>query len=255
MGRPLPRLTATSDGIPFSELNIYRLDNRKIGWGLRRAGNSQPEVPRAWVEALDRFGALFMGCAHDKSIYLTFDAGYENGYTAKILDALLANGVKGTFFITGSYLDRNPDLVRRMIDEGHIIGNHSDRHPSLPGVSYERVVREIVDVNDRFYEKFGLNMTYFRPPNGEISERVLAITAREGYRTVMWSLAYLDYDVNNQRGEEFAYRMLMDNLHSGAIILLHTVSRDNANVMDRFLRDAIALGYTFKSLDDFSRQS
>jgi peptidoglycan-N-acetylmuramic acid deacetylase len=234
-------------------IDLSGLSNKKIGWGVKLNGNKQPEVPKAMVETLDKYGAIYMGGADDKSIYLTIDQGYENGYTPPILDALKANGVKCVFFITGDYLNRNADLVRRMLDEGHIVGNHTDKHTSLPGDSIDKVRKELKDLNDRFYEAYGINMKYMRPPMGEYSERVLAICAQEGYAAVMWSLTYADYDVNKQRGEAYAYNKLMDNLHSGAVILLHAVSKDNANVMDRFLKDAMAKGYRFKLLDDFTR--
>jgi len=244
---------ATPGSSYIRSIDVSSLDNRKIGWGVRLNGNKQPEVPRGTVSVLDKYGAIFMGNAEDKSVYLTIDQGYEIGYTSQILDTLKANGVDCAFFITGDYLNRNADLVKRMLDEGYIIGNHSDKHTSFPDKDIDKVRKELRDLEGRFYETFDRKMTYMRPPNGEYSERVLAICAQEGYRAVMWSLTYEDYDVNNQKGEAYAYNKLMDNLHSGAVILLHAVSKDNANILDRFIKDAKALGYCFKSLDDFIR--
>lgn len=226
------------------------LSNKKIGWGLKRNNNhQQPEMPSYIKSTLAKYGAYWIGSPAGKVLYLTFDEGYENGYTPRILDILKENGIKAAFFVSGSYLKSQPDLVRRMVNEGHIVGNHTDTHPSLPDVSDARIKQELLAVEQDFEKITGQKgMKYLRPPMGEYSERTLSITRDMGYHNIFWSLALVDW-VPLPGGPQESYDSVMSNLHNGALILLHAVSKDNTEALDRILKDARAQGYSFRTLD------
>lgn len=230
------------------------LSNTRSGWGLKRnSEHRQPEMPSGISNTLKKYGAYWIGSPDEKVVYLTFDEGYENGYTPKILDVLKANDVKAAFFVTGHYLKSQPGLVRRMVEEGHIVGNHTETHPSLPDVSDEQIKEELQSVEKRYEEVTGRkDMKYLRPPKGEYSERTLAVTRELGYHNIFWSMALVDW-VPMPGGPQESYQSVMDNLHNGAVILLHAVSRDNTEAMDRILKDIKGQGYTFKTLDDLTR--
>ena len=202
---------------------------------------------------MEKYDGIYIGNEEKKYIYLTFDEGYEAGYTEQILDVLKENDVKATFFITAHYLNTAEDLVKRMIDEGHIVGNHTVNHKSLPDISNEEIKDEVMKLHQAIYEKTGYEMKYIRPPKGEYSERTLAVTKELGYTNVMWTFGYLDYDENVQKGTEYAKKIVLDNLHNGEIMLLHGNSKDNANALDSIIKEAKAEGYEFKSLDEFER--
>lgn len=229
------------------------LSNAKKGWGLKRNDNHlQPEMPASINALLGKYGAYWIGSPSEKTLYLTFDEGYENGYTPQILDILKANDVKAAFFVTGHYLKSQPELIKRMVDEGHIVGNHSDSHPSLPDISDEKIKEELRLVEQAYEELTGRKgMKYLRPPMGEYSERTLALTRELGYHNIFWSMAFVDW-VPMPGGPEEAYQSVMGNLHNGALILLHAVSKDNTEALDRILKDVKAQGYTFKTLDDLA---
>lgn len=229
--------------------------NNKRGWGLKRNnGHSQPEMPSLISNTLNKYGAYWIGSPREKVVYLTFDEGYENGYTPAILDTLKASGVEAAFFVTGHYLKSQPELVKRMVDEGHIVGNHTDTHPSLPDISDEQIKKELQAVEKMYQDMTGRkNMKYLRPPKGEYSERTLALTRELGYHNIFWSMAMVDW-VPMPGGPEEAYRGVMDNLHNGALILLHAVSKDNAMALDRIIKDIKTQGYTFKTLDDLAKE-
>ena len=192
-----------------------------------------------------------MGDENSNSIYLTFDLGYEAGYTEEILDILKENNIKAAFFITGHYLNTQTDLVKRMIEEGHIVGNHTVNHKSLADLSDEEIEEEIMNLHNALYDKLGYEMTYFRPPKGEFSERVLSIAKELGYTAVLWSSAYDDWDEDNQGREEYGKAKILDNLHNGCVLLLHGTSKDNCNILDEVIKETISGGYEFKSLDEF----
>ncbi len=227
------------------------LSNAKIGWGLKRnSSHQQPEMSSSTNKLFGRFGAYWVGKPDEKVVYLTFDEGYENGYTPSILDTLKANDVKAAFFVTGHYLKSQPDLVRRMVEEGHIVGNHTDTHPSLPDIPDEKIKQELQVVEKSYAGITGQkDMKYLRPPKGEYSERTLALTRELGYHNIFWSMAFVDW-VPMPGGPEEAHRSVLDNLHNGALILLHAVSKDNTEAMDRILKDIKAQGYAFKTLDE-----
>ena len=194
-----------------------------------------------------------MGNSEDKYVYLTFDAGYEAGYTEKILDVLKENNVTATFFITGHYLNTAEDLVKRMIDEGHIVGNHTVNHKSMPDIDDIKIKEEMMNLHESVYKKFGYEMTYLRPTMGEYSERTLSIIKNLGYKTVMWSLAYDDWDEQKQGREEYGKDKVLSNIHNGAIILLHATSKDNSNILDSLIKEIKEQGYEFKSLGEFKK--
>lgn len=235
-------------------VNNATLSNKKIGWGIKRANdNNQPSLGTQNKELIDRFQGIAMGNNQSKKVYLTFDEGYEAGYTSKILEVLKQNEIKATFFITAHYLNTNSELVKQMIDEGHIIGNHTVNHYSMPDLTDEKLKEEIMKLHTAVYEKFGIEMKYIRPPMGEMSERTLEITNSLGYTTVMWSFAYDDWDKEKQGREEYAKKTILSNIHNGAVILLHACSIDNSNILDTCIKQIKDMGYQFEGLDNFER--
>ena len=230
------------------------LSNKKIGWGIKREkDHKRPDVGKENKELMEKYNGIYIGNENKKYIYLTFDEGYEAGYTEKILDILKENDVKATFFITAHYLNTAEELVKRMVNEGHIVGNHTVNHKTLPEISDKEIEEEVMGLHQAIYEKTGYEMKYIRPPKGEYSERSLDATNKLGYTTVMWTFGYMDYDENKQKGTEYAKKIILDNLHNGEIMLLHGNSKDNANVLDEIIKSAKAEGYEFKSLDEFER--
>lgn len=189
--------------------------------------------------------------SQNKVLYLTFDCGYENGYTSKILDVLKEKNVNAAFFCTLPQVKENPDLIKRMIDEGHIVGNHSVTHPSFAEISTEQIKEEVLGMDKYLRENFNYSEPYFRFPKGEYNENALNVVGSLGYTSVFWSLAYADWDLNNQKGEQFAYDTVISRLHPGAVILLHSVSPDNANALSRIIDTARENGYEFCSLRDY----
>lgn len=230
------------------------LSNKKIGWGIKRNDNHmQPDLGKTNLQLIDENNDIAIGNSEDKYIYLTFDEGYEAGHTEKILDILKENNVKAAFFITGHYLNTQSNLVQRMIDEGHIVGNHTVNHPSMPDLDDEKIKEEIMTLHTAVFEKFGYEMKFLRPPKGEYSQRTLGITKSLGYTTVMWSFAYDDWDESKQGREEYAKQKILDNLHNGEVMLLHANSKDNCNILDEIIKEIKAQGYEFKPLNEFKK--
>ena len=228
------------------------LSNTKIGWGIKRNDNhEQPDLGAKNKELISKYNGMALGNSNDKCIYLTFDMGYEAGYTASILDSLKNEGVPATFFITAHYLNTASDLVKRMIDEGHIVGNHTVNHKSMPDLSDDEMKKEIMNLNQSLYEKFGYEMKYLRPPKGEFSERSLKITDSIGLKTVMWSFAYVDWNEDNQPSQDEAIQKITSNLHNGEIMLLHATSKTNAEIMTKLIQEIKNQGYEIKSIEDF----
>lgn len=223
-----------------------------VGWGFVRKKGAPPEITAAQKRVLDEYGGYYIDEKNPKCLYLTFDEGYENGYTAKILDVLEEESVPAAFFVTGPYLKNQTELVQRMIDEGHIVGNHTVNHLNLPKQTVETVKKELDDLNSECEKMYGTKMTYMRPPEGEYSERVLAVARDMGYKTILWSFAYKDWDVNSQKGSDYAFEQVTPYLHDGAIILLHAVSSDNAGALKSIIQYAKEQGYEFKSLDNLN---
>jgi len=205
---------------------------------------------------LQKHGAIFLGDVTKKELYLTFDNGYENGYTAKILDVLKEHRVPAIFFVTGHYVKDQPELVKRIVDEGHLVGNHSWSHPDMSQISSQRLTEELdkvkAEVSQLTSQK---DMRYLRPPRGIFNDRILGESKELGYTSVFWSVAYKDWDTKAQRGEQYAYDSVMSQLHPGAVILLHSVSSDNAAALGRIIKAAKEQGYEFKSLDQMQTKS
>ena len=230
------------------------LSNTKIEWGIKRGDNhEQPDLGNRNRELIEKYDGMAMGNKESKNIYVTFDLGYEAGYTAKILDVLKGNNVPAAFFITAHYVNTASDLVQRMIDDGHIIGNHTVNHKSMPSLSEKNLIDEMMNLHTAIYEKFGYEMKYMRPPKGEYSERDLSICKSLGYTAVMWSFAYADWDEAKQPSQSEAIKKIIDNTHNGEIILLHATSKTNMEVLDTVIKQIKNMGYEFKSLDEFVR--
>ncbi|MCL2573246.1 MAG: delta-lactam-biosynthetic de-N-acetylase [Defluviitaleaceae bacterium] len=225
------------------------LSNDIMRWYFTRPAEAH-QTPGAQDKIdIEQYGAYYLGDTSQKELYLTFDEGYENGYTEVILDVLAEKNVPAAFFVTKSYIRENPELVERMITEGHVVGNHTVKHKSSPSLSESEMITELTSVAEYFKETTGKDMPpFFRPPMGEYSERVLAITQDEGYYTIFWSFAYQDWIQDKQPGAATAHKKVMEGLHNGAILLLHAVSSSNAEAMADIIDSAKELGYEFKSL-------
>ncbi|MEG1255918.1 delta-lactam-biosynthetic de-N-acetylase [Clostridium sp.] len=235
-----------------SKIDVNSLTNTKIAWWFKpNKQHITPEINLKIGFDLDKYDAHYVGDTSRKVLYLTFDEGYENGYTPKILDILKENNVKAIFFVTSPYLKGNPDIIKRMVDEGHIVGNHTNHHPSMPDVTgtEEKFNNEFSDVESKFKEITGKDIpNYFRPPMGEYSEKSLAMTKNLGYKTVFWSFAYHDWDINKQPDPVKAKETIINGFHNGSIMLIHAVSKTNTDILDSILKEAKAQGYVFELL-------
>ncbi len=221
-------------------------------FGFKKSKNGQlPSINEEGFKGiLQKNEAIFLGDTTRKELYLTFDNGYENGFTPKILDVLKEKKVPAMFFLTGHYVKDKPELVTRMVAEGHLIGNHSWSHPDMTQISGVQLKEELAKVKQAVTGSTRQQtMTFVRPPRGIFNDRSLALSRSEGYVSVFWSVAYKDWDVNDQRGADYAYRNVMSQLHPGAVILLHSISRDNTEALGRIIDGARQQGYEFKSLD------
>nr|WP_144923224.1 delta-lactam-biosynthetic de-N-acetylase [Paenibacillus bovis] len=236
----------------FQTMSAYAVSNKPIHWGFKKSKNEQPaEAGAEYDLLLDKYGAFYKGSPNHKVVYLTFDNGYENGFTEKTLDILKQENVPATFFVTGHYLKSAPELAKRMVNEGHIIGNHSWSHPDTTQISDEKMINELDRVKQATEEITGqTGMQYLRPPRGILSERTLKVALDAGYIHVLWSVAFVDWQVKNQKGWKYAYDSIMSQIHPGAVILLHTVSHDNVEALEKVIQDLKKRGYVFKSLDD-----
>ena len=203
-------------------------------------------------EELADYNAYYVADTTDKVIYLTFDAGFENGNTEPILDALKKHNAKGTFFVVGHYLETAPELIKRMVEEGHCVGNHTYNHPDMSKISNkESFTKEMQDVETLYEEITGEKMTkFYRPPQGKFSTSNLEMAKELGYHTFFWSLAYVDWYQDDQPTHEAAYDKLLPRIHPGAIVLLHSTSQTNAEIMDELLTKWEEMGYTFGTLED-----
>lgn len=226
-------------------INISSFSNNKVIWGPGRGENhSRPADPVKLQEKYGDRDAHFI-MSDEKFICLTFDEGYENGYTPAILDTLKEKSVRAVFFVTYDFVKDNPDLIERMIDEGHIIGNHTYRHYTLDEVSESEATEEIVFLDNYMKENFKYRMTLFRFPKGEFSEKTLALANSLGYKSVFWSFAYADWDVQNPGNPAECLKTVTDNIHNGEIMLLHAVSAANAQILGDIIDTAQNQGYQF----------
>lgn len=220
-------------------------------WGLSFRQEGAAPIGPASAETLRQFDAVYVGEGTEKVIYLTFDAGYENGCTAKILDALKKHNAPAAFFLVGNYIEKNADLVRRMVSEGHLVGNHTMHHRDMSKLSDEAVFRqELYDLETLFHNTTGKDLPkYYRPPQGIYSEENLRMAKALGYRTVFWSLAYVDWKNDAQPSADEAFKKLLPRIHPGAVVLLHSTSQTNAEILDRLLTKWEEEGYRFEQLE------
>ena len=221
-------------------------------WGLSFHEEGEPPIGNADAASLRRYDAVYLGDTNDKVLYLTFDAGYENGCTAQILDTLKAHNAKAAFFVVGNYLETAPELVQRMADEGHLVGNHTWHHYDMSRIADEATFTdELTSVAEKYRELTGQAMKkYYRPPQGVYSEENLRMAQALGYRTVFWSLAYVDWLQDDQPTAEEAFSKLLPRTHPGAIVLLHSTSATNAAILDDLLTRWEEAGYRFGSLEE-----
>lgn len=229
---------AASMSVSASEYSRFEsIDNTKVAYGMGVDVDSMNR-PLGAIQAQEQYGdmgGLFIGDSTNKQIWLTFDEGYENGCTAGILDTLKEKNVRAVFFVTYDYCKRNPELVKRMIAEGHTVGNHTWSHPSLPECSPDELYSELSLLHEYVRDEFGYDMYVMRPPKGEFSQRVLDCAKELGYTTVLWSFAYPDWDVNNQPDPKQAFQKITGKSHNGAVYLLHAVSETNAAILGRVI--------------------
>ena len=240
--------------LPVGALIVAQFTDKTMetgAWGLSFRQENAPPIGPASGEELARFNAAYLGDPKEKVLYLTFDAGYENGCTAKILDILKKHQVPAAFFLVGNYMEKNADLVRRMVEEGHIVGNHTMHHKDMSQISEkEAFSKELTDLENLFREITGKELPkYYRPPQGIYSQANLSMAKELGYRTVFWSLAYVDWNNDSQPSRETAFQKLLPRTHNGAVVLLHSTSQTNAEILDELLTKWKEQGYTFASID------
>lgn len=235
-----------------SDASSGRLTYESQDWGLGFGAAGEQPQGNAGVGELKQYDAYYMGGAEEKVIYLTFDCGYENGYTEAILDALKKHNAPATFFVVGHYLETAPEIVKRMVAEGHTIGNHTYHHPDMSSISGESAFQEELQlVRDAYKELIGEEMLYYyRPPQGKFTAGNLEMAQGLGYQTFFWSLAYADWDQNKQPSVESAMEKLTQRIHPGAVVLLHNTSSTNATILDDLLTAWEEMGYTFCPLSD-----
>ena len=221
-------------------------------WGLSFRQEGSAPVGTAGMEQLRQYDAAYLGDTREKVLYLTFDAGYENGCTEQVLDTLKKHQVSAAFFLVGNYIERNADLVRRMVEEGHIVGNHTMHHYDKSKLSQkETFSRELTDLEELFRQTTGKELPkFYRPPQGVYSQENLKMAKELGYKTVFWSLAYVDWLNDKQPTREEAFRKLLPRTHNGAVVLLHSTSKTNAEILDDLLTQWENLGYRFGTLEE-----
>lgn len=248
-GRYLAKLS-----IPSASTAVY---SEAENWGLSFQEEGQAPVANASIADLALYDAYYAKDTQEKVLYLTFDCGYENGNTTAILDALKKHNVPAAFFIVGNFLTTSPDLVKRMTAEGHIVGNHTYHHPDMSQISSaDAFAKELEDLETLYQETTGETMAkYYRPPQGKYSEENLKMAQELGYQTFFWSLAYVDWYQDDQPTHEEAFDKLLNRIHPGAIVLLHSTSSTNAEILDELLTKWEEMGYTFESLDQLVADS
>ncbi len=231
--------------------------SQSSNWGLSFQEEGKRPVGNATIEELSRYNAFYAENTEEKKIYLTFDAGYENGNTPTILDALKKHEAPATFFVVGNFISENQELIKRMEAEGHIVGNHTMTHPDMSKIStQESFQKELSGVEDIYKEITGKEMTkFYRPPQGIYSTLNLSMAKEMGYHTFFWSLAYVDWYQDNQPDPQEAIEKLTRRIHPGAIVLLHSTSSTNAQILDELLNKWEDMGYSFHSLNELIEHS
>lgn len=253
---------AAGTGIGFLEEQIHAYANSgpvaasaEGNWGLSFQEDGQPPVANATFEELAQYDAFYAQDTDEKIMYLTFDCGYENGNTGTILDSLKKHGVSATFFVVGTYIEAEPELIKRMTEEGHTVGNHTWHHPDMSQISsMDSFQKELKDVEDAYKEVTGKEMTkYYRPPQGKFSETNLRMAKELGYKTFFWSLAYVDWYDDDQPTKEEAFDKLLGRIHPGAVVLLHSTSDTNAAILDELLGKWEEMGYQIRPLEELAQ--
>lgn len=222
-------------------------------WGLGFGKSGEKPTGNATIAEMKQYNAYYMAEGDEKVLYLTFDCGYENGNTEPILDALKKHNAQATFFVVGHFLESAPDIVKRMVEDGHTVGNHTYHHPDMSKISdVASFQKEMEDVSTLFQEITGTELAmYYRPPQGKYSTANLQMAKDMGYSTFFWSLAYVDWNQDDQPTHEEALEKLTQRIHPGAIVLLHSTSKTNGEIMDELLTKWEEMGYTFRPLSDF----
>lgn len=236
----------------FMAISAAAFDDRSYHFGFKKSKNGSPASidDEGFKAILQKHDAIYRMDSSQKELFLTFDNGYENGYMPKILDVLKEKRVPATFFVTGQYVREQPELLKRMTQEGHIIGNHTWSHPDMTQLSDDRIAAELNQVKEQAAAITGQKeMIFLRPPRGIFSDRTIAVSRQLGYIHVFWSIAYVDWDVNRQKGWKYAYDQVVNQFHPGAVILLHSISQDNADALGKIIDNAREQGYEFKPLD------
>lgn len=238
----------------FCPKTVSASTSANTNWGLGFKEEGKAPTGNASAEFLKKYNSYYVDEKADNKIYITFDAGYENGYTGSILDTLKKHNVKATFFIVGNFIETSPDLVKRMVEEGHVVGNHTMTHPDMSKISdIESFKKEIVGIEELFKKTTGQDMKkYYRPPQGKYCEENLKQANSLGYKTMFWSLAYVDWYVDKQPSKQEAFDKLIPRIHPGAIVLLHSTSKTNCEILDELLTKWESMGYTFGDIEELS---
>ena len=244
-----PEAHAMALSAEFAE--FAALDSTRKDWGPGgpKDDRNRSQGSLAYNKLYGKYDATFLE-EDSEEIYLTFDQGYENGYTPAFLDALKERGVKGVFFLTGDYVRRQPELIQRMIDEGHVLGSHSDNHPDMPSLPLEEAWEDTRSLHNMLVEQFDYEPKLYRFPAGAFNEQLLAMIRKAGYRSVFWSFAYRDWEVDNQPDPATALQTILDSAHPGGIYLLHTVSETNSQIIGDVIDGFIEKGYTIGDPND-----
>ncbi len=251
--RDLILLLAAFAAAIAAALSIFSGSVMETGsWGLSFHQEGAPPIGTAGADQLAKYNAAYRGASTEKVLYLTFDAGYENGCTEQILDTLKAQQVPAIFFLVGNYIEKNADLVRRMVSEGHTVGNHTMHHYDMSAITNaDAFARELRDLERLYQDTTGQELPkYYRPPQGVYSEENLAMARELGYKTVFWSLAYVDWNNDAQPTRDQAFGKLLPRTHPGAVILLHSTSKTNAAILDELLTKWKEEGYRFGTMEE-----
>ena len=237
-----------------SNYNISEVMNNMVvtNWGLSFQEEGKPPVIDVQKDMLEEHAAYYLGDEENKKIYLTFDAGFENGNTEQILDSLKAENVKAAFFLVGNYLEKCPEIVKRMVEEGHIVANHTYHHKDMATLTNkDAFLKELTDLEDLYKSITGNDMPkFYRPPQGKFTNQQLIWAKEVGYKTCFWSLAYVDWDEKNQPTREEAMEKLKQRIHPGAIVLLHSTSSTNAEILGDIIKEWKSMGYSFGTLEE-----
>ena len=239
---------------------VYAAQDTVYSWYCKRNNEHKQPTVDSSMQFIDQYGGYYVDKNHgddseDKVIYLTFDAGYENGNISKILDTLKAENVSGAFFILGHLINSHPELILRMVNEGHTVANHTKSHKDMTIPSdFEEFKAELEGLEALYLNVTGVNLSrYYRPPEGKFDERSLKYATDMGYKTIFWSLAYADWDNNNQMAQDKAMKKILDNIHNGAVILLHPTSETNAAILKDLITTLRSQGYRFGTLDELTK--